>query len=95
MEGFSHGFQLHLESCQEHGAKCCGSLCGVAAHVNVPRGDMNRSCNATGVPLAACAPGMAFLPFPLIEKLQNCCQWWHPAIASHLLVAIIPVWVLS
>lgn len=78
MEGFSYGFRFHLENCQKHGAACCGSWYGAVAGVTVSASDAdagcdtNDSCDVAGVPLAACAPGTAFLPFLLIEAAQDC-----------------------
>lgn len=79
MEGFSYGFRLHLENCQKCGTACCGSRCdavaGVTAFASEVRagGDTNSSCDVVGAPLAASAPGTAFLALHLIEKkIQDC-----------------------
>lgn len=74
MEGFSYGFRFHLENCQKRGTACCGSRCdavaGVTAFASEVRagGDTNSSCDVVGAPLAASAPGTAFLALHLIEK---------------------------
>lgn len=79
MEGFSYGFRFHVENCQKHGAGCCGSRCDAVAGVTAfasevhAGGDTKGSCDVAGAPLAASAPGTAFLPLLLIEKkIQDC-----------------------